>query len=87
MLCHICTASEWEAAQASGIYRAASLETEGFIHCSTLAQVLPVANSFYKDQDGLVDEKDYGKAIGVHVGAIEETTFTTASATAMSGPR
>jgi uncharacterized protein (DUF952 family) len=30
------------------------LTTEGFIHCSTLEQVLPVAENFYKGQSGLV---------------------------------
>ncbi len=47
MLCHICTASEWEAAQAAGIYRAASLETEGFIHCSRPDQIPRVANLYF----------------------------------------
>lgn len=54
MIFHITTKLAWEDAKKSGEYRAASLLTEGFIHCSTLAQVLPVANSFYKDQDGLI---------------------------------
>ena len=30
-----------------------------------------------KNQDGLVEEKDWGKAIGLHVGTFEETTTTT----------
>ena len=54
MIFHITTQMAWDDAQNSGEYRAASLLTEGFIHCSTLAQVLPVANNFYKGQDGLV---------------------------------
>jgi len=46
-ICHICTASDWEAAQAAGFYHAASLETEGFIHCSRPDQVLRVANLYF----------------------------------------
>jgi uncharacterized protein (DUF952 family) len=46
-ICHICTASDWEAAQAAGFYQAASLETEGFIHCSRPDQVLRVANLYF----------------------------------------
>ena len=40
--------------QAKGEYRAESLATEGFIHCSTLSQVLPVAEKFYSGGSGLV---------------------------------
>jgi uncharacterized protein (DUF952 family) len=52
MICHICTVSEWETAQATGVYRAASLETEGFIHCSRPDQILRVANLYFI---GIVD--------------------------------
>jgi len=54
MIFHITTRKDWEAAQAKGEYIAESLGTEGFIHCSTLAQVLPVAARYYKGQSGLV---------------------------------
>jgi len=54
MIFHITSRTAWNEAQQQGGYRAESLETEGFIHCSTLAQVLPVANNFYKGQSGLV---------------------------------
>ncbi len=54
MIFHITTRKDWEAAQAKGAYIAESLSTEGFIHCSTLAQVLPVAEKYYKGQNGLV---------------------------------
>lgn len=37
-----------------GEYRAASLESGGFIHCSRLDQVLKVVNSFYADLPDLV---------------------------------
>ena len=54
MIFHITSRTAWDEAQKRGDYRAESLATEGFIHCSTLAQVLPVANNFYKSQSGLI---------------------------------
>jgi uncharacterized protein (DUF952 family) len=45
---------QWEQAQSEGAYRAQTLDTQGFIHCSTRWQVLRVANNFYRGQDGLV---------------------------------
>lgn len=50
---HISPDAEWQLAKSSGLYRAASLETEGFIHCSRPEQVLEVANRFYLGQTGL----------------------------------
>ncbi|MCI0518956.1 MAG: GNAT family N-acetyltransferase [Chloroflexi bacterium] len=44
---HICTRPAWEQALAAGEYRAASLQTEGFIHCSRPGQVLRTANRFF----------------------------------------
>ena len=54
MIYHITQSNDWKTALAAGQYRAESLMTEGFIHCSTLEQVLPVAENFYKGQSGLV---------------------------------
>lgn len=54
MIYHITSRAEWDAAQAQGQYRAASLETEGFIHCSTAQQVARVANAFYRGKKDLV---------------------------------
>lgn len=51
---HICPRPEWAPALSAGEYRPHSLQTEGFIHCSTDAQVLGVANSLYVDADDLV---------------------------------
>lgn len=53
MIYHITSHTAWSAAQSNGAYTAPSLDTEGFIHCSTLEQVLPVANTFYTGQTGL----------------------------------
>jgi uncharacterized protein (DUF952 family) len=54
LILHITTVPEWAAAQAAGEYRAPSLETEGFIHCSTPVQVTHVADWFYRDVPDLV---------------------------------
>jgi uncharacterized protein (DUF952 family) len=54
MIFHILNHSEWEVALSRGRYAAASLHVEGFIHCSTLAQVVDTANRFYHRQAGLV---------------------------------
>ncbi len=54
MIYHITTRGEWAAAQQAGSYRAASLDSEGFIHCSTWQQVLLVANRFYRGRGVLL---------------------------------
>ena len=45
---HICPQGDWLKAQDAGVYRAESLGTEGFIHCSRPAQALDVLNRFYQ---------------------------------------
>jgi uncharacterized protein (DUF952 family) len=54
LIFHITSRKAWDEAQGRGDYHAESLVTEGFIHCSTRSQVLPVAQNFYKGQHGLV---------------------------------
>jgi len=51
---HICKKTDWQNALGAGRYHAASLDTEGFIHCSRPDQVLTVANIFYPGQADLV---------------------------------
>lgn len=51
---HITSLEAWRQARQEGSYRAGSLEREGFIHCSTREQILPVARRFYAGQTGLV---------------------------------
>ena len=51
---HITRRVDWETAVTTPPYRADSLTTEGFIHCSTAAQVLGPANEFYRGQTDLV---------------------------------
>ena len=52
MIYHITSRSAWQEAQQRGEYRADSLESEGFIHCSTRTQVVPVAEKYYRGQQG-----------------------------------
>ncbi len=54
MIYHIASHSDWTRAQATGLYNPPSLESEGFIHCSRLDQVLTVANNFYQGQSDLL---------------------------------
>ena len=51
---HIATKDAWDSAKASGFYAIASLKSEGFIHCSTPAQVLRVARERFAGRDDLV---------------------------------
>jgi uncharacterized protein (DUF952 family) len=51
---HITQSKEWAKAKNLGTYRSESLDTEGFIHCSTLAQVVGSANRFFTGLTDLV---------------------------------
>ena len=53
-LLHICPRMAWDEAQGRGDYRAASLGTEGFIHCSTPEQVVGTANRLFHGRTDLV---------------------------------
>src|SRR5271169_2788915 len=54
MIFHIVARSEWVKAVGRGSYAPPGLAAEGFIHCSTLAQVVATANRFYRGQKGLL---------------------------------
>jgi uncharacterized protein (DUF952 family) len=54
LILHITSKAEWLEAQRRGEYVAPSLQSEGFIHCSTEKQVLHVANAFYRGRTDLV---------------------------------
>jgi uncharacterized protein (DUF952 family) len=54
LILHITSKSEWLEAQNRGEYVAPSLQSGGFIHCSTEKQVLRVANAFYRGRTDLV---------------------------------
>ena len=51
---HITTRSAWNAQQHQAHYVAPSLESEGFIHCSTPAQLLATAARYYTGASDLV---------------------------------
>lgn len=51
---HIAGKNDWLEAKQSGVYICESLKKEGFIHCSTQQQIIPVANRFYKGAHDLV---------------------------------
>ncbi len=51
---HITAREAWEQAKTIGHYSAPSLQTEGFIHASTLEQVEGTANLLFRGQPGLV---------------------------------
>ena len=51
---HITRRQVWQEAQIVGSYRADTLLTEGFTHCSTPTQVLKTADRFFQNQTGLI---------------------------------
>lgn len=50
---HILARATWEQ-RPTGPYRAPSLDSEGFIHCSYAGQVARVANMFYRHEPDLM---------------------------------
>jgi uncharacterized protein (DUF952 family) len=55
LIYHLVPRPAWEQALAEGgDYRAASLASEGFIHCSDAAQVARSANRYYADEPDLL---------------------------------
>ena len=52
---HMCTRTEWQAAEAAGIYEGSSQDAvDGFIHFSAADQVVASADKHRAGQDGLV---------------------------------
>jgi len=51
---HITTDAEWRASVAAGSHRPASLEREGFIHCSTYDQAAGTATKYFAGRTDLV---------------------------------
>ena len=44
---HIASPELWQQAQSTGSYQSETLASENFIHCSTVAQIVTVANRFF----------------------------------------
>jgi uncharacterized protein (DUF952 family) len=53
-LFHIAQPQDWSAALSTAVYRTASLDVDGFIHCATRAQVVGVAARYYRAMTRLV---------------------------------
>jgi uncharacterized protein (DUF952 family) len=54
LIIHIVPQHQWTDAQAHGSYQGDTLATEGFIHCSTPAQTLWVANGRFRGREDLL---------------------------------
>lgn len=54
IILHITTRSQWQQAEQMGEYRADSLASEGFIHCSVPAQIPGVVERFFQGQTNLI---------------------------------
>jgi uncharacterized protein (DUF952 family) len=51
---HIAIRADWETALRIGHYAPPSLDKDGFIHCSTHAQIIDTANLFYRGRRDLM---------------------------------
>jgi len=51
---HITPTADWNKALMNGFYEAASLHTEGFIHCSTEAQVQGVLDRYFQGHEQIL---------------------------------
>lgn len=54
LLFHITTKEDWKEFNIGGNFEPESLETEGFIHCSTGSQVEHTANRLFVDKDEIL---------------------------------
>ncbi|GBF79495.1 DUF952 domain-containing protein [Aphanothece sacrum] len=54
LIFHITTSESWKIAQNMSEYKTESLDIEGFIHASTITQVIKVANAFYHSYNSLI---------------------------------
>ncbi len=51
---HIATEADWNAALKTGLYRGPTLDSEGFIHCSTREQLSATVARHFAGMSGLV---------------------------------
>jgi uncharacterized protein (DUF952 family) len=54
IILHIASVQSWEQATQQGLYWSDTLETEGFIHCSTQEQIADVSRQFFQGQRDLL---------------------------------
>jgi len=54
IILHITNRQQWEQAKLRQAYSGDTLNTEGFIHCSTPQQIVKVANRFFAGKKGLI---------------------------------
>ena len=54
MILHILRRGEWESALLQGSHRPPSLDAEGFIHCSTIDQLIDTANLLFRGASDLL---------------------------------
>jgi len=54
LIYHLTTVGLWEKALDSGFYHAPSLDSEGFIHCSTREQLLRSATLHFREEEELI---------------------------------
>ena len=54
LIYHLTSQTAWDEAKRLGVYRAASLDSEGFIHASTEEQVEASANRHFSQSVGIV---------------------------------
>jgi uncharacterized protein (DUF952 family) len=51
---HLASVEAWQQAQGVGAYKPTDFDTEGFIHCSYMHQLVAVANSKFRGREDLV---------------------------------
>jgi uncharacterized protein (DUF952 family) len=54
VILHIVKREQWEKAKLEGVYRGDTLDSQGFIHCSTSKQIVKVADALFRAQKGLM---------------------------------
>ncbi|SRR5487761_330340 len=54
VILHIARRGEWENAKSKGEYRGDTLDSDGFIHCSTPSQLIGVANAAHRGEKDLL---------------------------------
>lgn len=54
VILHVTKREQWEQGKLAGVYSDDTLDSQGFIHCSTPRQVIKVANALFRAQKELV---------------------------------